>query len=95
MKEVGAEAFYRAVNAARPSLIRTDADELTYSLHVMVRYELEKRIFRGELSVGELPAEWNRLYREYLGIDVPDDTRAFCRTPTGQEAPSAIFQATL
>ncbi len=75
MKKACAEDFYRAVNAARPSLIRTDADELTYSLHVMVRYELEKRIFRGELSVGELPAEWNRLYREYLGIDVPDDTR--------------------
>ncbi len=70
-----AEDVYRAVNRAEPSLIRTEADELTYCLHIMVRYELEKRIFAGELTVHELPAEWNRLYKEYLGIDVPDDTR--------------------
>lgn len=75
MEGLCAEDFFRAVNVAKPSLIRTDADELTYSLHVMIRYELEKRIFRDEISVEELPAEWNRLYREYLGIDVPDDTR--------------------
>ena len=68
-----AEEFYRAVNKAQPSLIRTEADELTYSLHIMVRYELEKRIMHDELEVKDLPAEWNRLYREYLGIDVPDD----------------------
>ena len=65
--------LYRAVNRAEPSLIRTEADELTYCLHVMVRYELEKRIFSGGLRVHDLPAEWNRLYKEYLGIDVPDD----------------------
>ena len=65
--------FYRAVNKAQPSLIRTEADELTYALHIMVRYELEKRMMRGELSTKELPAEWNRLYKEYLGIDVPSD----------------------
>ena len=68
-----AEDLYRAVNRAEPSLIRTEADELTYCLHVMIRYELEKRIMAGELAVRDLPAEWNRLYREYLGIDVPDD----------------------
>lgn len=75
MEGVSAEDFFRAVNVAKPSLIRTDADELTYALHVMVRYELEKRIFEGDLTVSELPAKWNRLYKEYLGIDVPDDTR--------------------
>ena len=68
-----AEELYRAVNKAEPSLIRTEADEVTYSLHVMVRYELEKRIMAGELAVKDLPAEWNRLYKEYLGVDVPDD----------------------
>ncbi len=68
-----AEDFYRAVNRAEPSLIRTEADELTYCLHVLVRYELEKRVMAGELAVADLPAEWNRLYKEYLGIDVPDD----------------------
>lgn len=74
MAGVTAEDFYRAVNVAQPSLIRTDADELTYALHVLVRYEIEKRIFAGELTAEELPAEWNRLYKEYLGIDVPNDT---------------------
>ncbi|MCC8099682.1 MAG: carboxypeptidase M32 [Clostridiales bacterium] len=69
-----AEDFYRAVNMAQPSLIRTEADELTYCLHIMVRYELEKAVFDGTLAVHDLPAAWNRLYKEYLGIDVPDDT---------------------
>ena len=73
MKGYTAEDLYRAVNKAEPSLIRTEADELTYSLHVMVRYELEKRVMAGELAVKDLPAEWNRLYKEYIGVDVPDD----------------------
>ncbi|MBQ6582485.1 MAG: carboxypeptidase M32, partial [Mogibacterium sp.] len=68
-----AEEFYHAVNKVTPSLIRTEADEVTYCLHIMVRYELEKRIIAGELEVRDLPAEWNRLYQEYLGIEVPDD----------------------
>ena len=68
-----AEELYRALNRAEPSLIRTEADELTYCLHVLVRYELEKRVMAGELAVHDLPGEWNRLYKEYLGVDVPDD----------------------
>ncbi len=67
--------FWRAVNKAGPSLIRTEADELTYCMHVMVRYELEKQLIAGTLSVQDLPAQWNCLYREYLGIEVPDDRR--------------------
>lgn len=70
---ITAEQFYRAVNKAEPSLIRTQADELTYSLHVMVRYEIEKQLIGGTLEVKDVPAEWNRLYKEYLGVDVPDD----------------------
>lgn len=73
LQDVSAEQFYRAVNKAEPSLIRTEADEVTYCLHVMVRYELEKKVMSGELAVKDLPAEWNRLYKEYLGVDVPDD----------------------
>jgi len=72
---VTAEQFYRAVNKAEPSLIRTEADELTYCLHVMVRYEIEKQLIGGTLEVKDVPAEWNRLYKEYLGVDVPDDKR--------------------
>ena len=68
------EMFYRAVNKAQPSLIRTEADELTYCLHIMIRYELEKAFMNGEITVDEIPALWNAKYKEYLGVDVPDDT---------------------
>ena len=74
MAGISEEMLYRAANKSMPSLIRTEADELTYPLHIMVRYEIEKRLIAGTLSVDELPAEWNRLYKEYLGVDVPDDT---------------------
>lgn len=74
LADVTCEEFYRAVNHAQPSLIRTEADELTYPLHIMVRYELERKLLNGELAVRDLPAAWNAAYKEYLGIDVPDDT---------------------
>ena len=73
MKNRTAEDFYRAINKVEPSLIRVEADEVTYALHVMVRYELEKRVMNDELEVKDLPREWNRLYKEYLGVDVPSD----------------------
>ena len=65
--------LYRAVNRVQPSLIRTEADEVTYCLHVMIRFELEKQLMAGELQVRDLPAAWNKMYKEYLGIDVPND----------------------
>ena len=67
--------LYRAVNKAQPSLIRTESDELTYALHIMIRYEIEKQLIAGTLEVADVPAEWNRLYKEYLGVDVPSDTQ--------------------
>ncbi len=67
------EAFYHALNRVQPSLKRTESDEVTYCLHIMIRYELEKRVMAGELAVKDLPAEWNRMYAEYLGIEVPSD----------------------
>lgn len=73
--DVTPDMMYRAVNKAQPSLIRTEADELTYCLHVMVRYEMEKRLIGGTLKIENVPSAWNELYKEYLGIDVPDDTR--------------------
>ena len=73
LDDVSLEDFYRMINKAQPSLIRTEADELTYCLHIMVRYELERRMFAGELTAHDLPAEWNRLYKAYLGVDVPND----------------------
>ncbi len=71
--DVTAEEFYRGVNKAEPSLIRTEADELTYAIHVMIRYEIEKAVIAGELAVKDIPSEWNRKYKDYLGVDVPDD----------------------
>ena len=75
LQGVDAEMYYRAVNKSQPSLIRTEADELTYALHVMVRYEIEKQMIAGTLAIKDVPAEWNRLYKEYLGIDVPSDAK--------------------
>ena len=73
LADVDEEMFYRAINKAEPSLIRTEADELTYCLHIMVRYEIEKQLIGGTLAVKDVPAEWKRLYKEYLGVDVPSD----------------------
>ncbi len=71
--DVSPRLAYEIINKAEPSLIRTEADELTYCLHVMVRYEIEKKMFAGEITVDDIPSEWNRLYKEYLGVDVPSD----------------------
>ena len=71
---VSAEEYYRAINQAKPSFIRTESDELTYSLHIMIRYELEKQLISGSLAVNDLPKAWNALYEEYLGITPPTDT---------------------
>ena len=73
LADVTAEMFYKAVNKAEPSFIRTEADELTYSLHIMVRYEIEKQLIDGTLAIQDVPVQWNRLYKEYLGVDVPND----------------------
>ena len=62
------ETLYRAVNIARPSLIRIEADELTYSLHIMVRYELEKGLITGDIRVSDLPGLWESKYEEFLGL---------------------------
>lgn len=66
--DVSVDSFYKAINVVEPSLIRIEADELTYNLHIMIRYEIEKALFDGSLSVADLPAYWNGKYREYLGV---------------------------
>lgn len=73
LRAVDAEAFYRAVNRARPTLIRVEADEVTYNLHIMLRYELEKSLLEGALRVKDLPEAWNVKMKEYLGITPPTD----------------------
>jgi carboxypeptidase Taq len=71
--ELGAETLYRAVNRVAPSLIRVEADEATYGLHIVLRFELEQELIEGRLAVRDLPEAWNARFKEYLGIDVPDD----------------------
>ena len=75
LRNVTAEQFYRAVNKVQPTPVRIGADELTYCLHIMIRYEIEKQLFGGTLAVKDIPEAWKRLYKEYLGVDVPDDSR--------------------
>lgn len=67
--------LFRAVNTCVPSLIRVEADEGTYNMHIMIRFELERAVLSGSLNAADVPAEWNRRYKSLLGIDVPDDRR--------------------
>jgi len=67
------EAFYRAVNKVHPSLIRIEADEVTYNMHIILRFELEQELIDRRLEPKDLPQAWNERMNEYLGIDVPDD----------------------
>jgi carboxypeptidase Taq len=71
--DVDAEALYRAANRVEPSLIRVEADELTYNLHIALRFELEVEIFEGRLELADLPEAWNARMESYLGVEVPDD----------------------
>jgi len=73
--DVELDEFYGAINKVQPSLIRVEADEATYNLHIILRFELEQEILSGELSLEDLPEAWNARMADYLGIDVPDDTR--------------------
>jgi carboxypeptidase Taq len=75
LKDVTDDQWYFAINDVRPSLIRTESDEATYNLHILIRFELEKAMLTGDLKVAELPAAWNEKMRKYLGVEVPDDTR--------------------
>lgn len=70
---VGEDELYRAVNIATPSLIRTEADELTYPLHIMIRYEIERLLFSGEATAKDVPGLWADLTRKYLGLEVPNN----------------------
>lgn len=74
LKGVSLEAFLSHINNVQRSFIRTEADELTYPLHVMLRYEIEQKVIAGELEVKDLPAYWNAKFTEYFGITPPNDT---------------------
>lgn len=71
--KISLEEFLAILNRVAPSLIRTESDEVTYNLHIMVRFELEKALIEGTLAVEDLPSAWNKKIKDYLGIEVPND----------------------
>ena len=66
---------YGGANIVKPDFIRVEADEATYNMHIMIRFEIERMMMKGDLAVDDLPEAWNSRYKEYLGIDVPSDTK--------------------
>jgi len=74
MDGVDSEALWQAVNLVEPSLIRVEADEATYNMHIMIRYEIEKKLIAGDLEIDDLPDAWDDMYEEFLGIRAPNRT---------------------
>ncbi len=75
LSDVSERDFYAAVNAVAPSYIRVEADEATYNLHIMLRFELEQALIDGELKAEDIPGVWNETFEKYLGITPPDDAQ--------------------
>ncbi len=73
LRDVSLDTFYRAINTVERSLIRTESDEVTYNLHVMIRFDLELALLEGTLAVGDLPDMWRERYTHDLGVTLPDD----------------------
>jgi carboxypeptidase Taq len=71
--DVGLDEFHHAINHVEPSLIRVEADEVTYNLHILVRFELERELLSGDLPTADLPSAWNRKYEDYLGVRPDND----------------------
>ena len=88
--QVDLDRFVEAINKVTPGLIRTEADELSYSLHVLIRYEIEKMLIEEDLDVKKLPDIWADKYEEYLGIRLRTRQRACSRTSTGPRGPLGI-----
>jgi carboxypeptidase Taq len=73
LKNKSAQDIFSSFNVVQPSLIRINADELTYHFHIMIRFEVEKALFENKIQVADIPAYWNARYKDYLGIDVPSN----------------------
>ena len=88
------DGFYRAVNRVSPSFIRVEADEATYGLHVVLRFELEQQLIEGTLPIKDLPEAWNARYQEYSGLEVPDDAVGVLQDVHWSSARSATSRPT-
>ena len=91
LKDVTLEQFIRAVNASKCSLIRTEADELTYPIHILIRYEIEKDIFAGKIDLSQLDKIWNEKYRKYLGVEVKNDSEGILQDIHWSDASFGYF----
>jgi carboxypeptidase Taq len=89
--KLDADGFHRVVNKVQPSLIRTEADEVTYDLHIILRFELEREIIAGNLAPRELPEAWNERVRSYLGLDVPNDALGVLQDPHWSDGSFGYF----
>lgn len=74
-KNVDLSSFYKAMNKVTPSFVRTESDEITYHFHIMIRYEIEKKLIDGSLQVSQLKKAWDESYEDYLGLTITDDTK--------------------
>ena len=84
LREVDLDRFVRAINRAEPGLIRVDADETTYTLHIILRFELEQELLEGTVALEDLPEVWNARMKEFLGWMSPTTRTASCKTCTGR-----------
>src|SRR5258707_8155458 len=92
---VDLERFYAGINKAQPSLIRIEADEVTYGMHVILRFELEQDIVNGRVELRDLPERWAEKMHAYLGVEVPDDARGVLQDIHWGAGPAAYFSTTL
>ena len=89
--DLSIDDFVKYLNNAKASLIRTEADELTYCLHIIIRYEIERDIFNGNIDLEELPEIWNKKYKEYLGLDVKNDAEGILQDMHWSDASFGYF----
>ncbi|MFL5787763.1 MAG: carboxypeptidase M32 [Flavisolibacter sp.] len=75
LKNIDLSSFYKGINKVQPSLIRTEADEISYHFHVFIRYDLEKKLIEGTINAHDIPAFWNEQYKKLLNVIVPDDKK--------------------
>lgn len=91
--DVYVNQFYTAINKVTPSLVRTESDEVTYNLHIILRYEIEKALFEGNLGVEDSPSVWNAKMKEYLGVQVPNDAKGILQDGHWASAAFGYFPA--
>ena len=91
LEDITLKDFIKAINISKPSLIRTEADELTYPMHIMIRYEIEKGIFNNKINTNKLNKTWNKMYEKYLGIKVKKDSEGILQDVHWSDASFGYF----